>query len=233
VGLRLDVDLAFVPANGTLMVDARVSSPYVDEDAEISCVLHYLTVEGAGLPNKRYLVQPADGPAPFPNETQLTEAEGVSTLPEWASSRKWARSLEVPFEAPNGEGGWADQVSVHAGAWDANYVARKRWETAASLVRSERPGLNEENTGQMRADYWQAKDILREADPFSVLDPDPADDGQQSRLQKVLRTGRFEVRGQVYLDPKAPLQPEPRMPESGPDADDRLIAREEIRFEYP
>jgi hypothetical protein len=183
-------------------------------------------------PNKRYLVQPADRPAPFPSETQLKETENASSLPDWAEERCWARALEVPYDLSTGEQGWVDRVSLHVGVWDANYVNRKRWQTAHRVYAN---GIQDRRAGrEPGGNFQRAKAILRAADPFSVLDPDPADDGQQSRLQKVLRTGRFEVRGQVYLDPKAPLQPSPQIPEGDTE---RLLARMEIGgeegFTYP
>jgi hypothetical protein len=207
---------AYLPSYGTLMIDAGITNRRIPEPVAIQCAVHFVETE-EGL---RYCAKTKGEAVELPADRSLTAH---------ATDREWTLAEAEPVPGADRE---APQLGValipsSAGAPSGDGAAA----AGGDLARRDRTDREPPNRASARTEGPAAEPDATHVEGGS---PELREKllVEQSGFSEVLESGQFEVRGTVYFNPLSPFQPDPEIPESGPEADDRLIAREPIRFDY-
>ena len=210
-GLLLRPTLGYLPAYGTLMVDAEVTP---EEEGRVGvplqCAVHYVD-DGD---RTRYCVKPGR----HGQIERLALRDGMS-LPEQAEFDGWAGaksgtivSDEEEIEAP------ALPVYV-GGVWHPIAPDDEPGPDAVAADRIE-PSVDEAYRRQKaRLHRGQGQFAAEEA---AIID---GPDG----LEEIVETGEFRIAGTVYFESLRPFNPSPSIPNSG----DRLISIDDFDYTYP
>ena len=232
-GLQLDIAIGYLPVRGTLMVNANVEAPGMPP-APVRCAVHYLQT----ATSLRYCVCPSSTRLDLPRQHDVDLSNWVEEM-QWA----WARTDEL--ELSTGERVSASHLEIHIGQWPTRFDSREREETATYAermhVEKRMPiaaaiyeGLGSAMGQDMDANrrdkelmenYRRAKEVRRTVAPRSHL-------SGSRQLSRILEGGDFQITGAVFFDPLRSFCSRPRIPDSRRASDDRVIAREPIRFRY-
>ena len=234
VGLNLGITLGYLPAAGTLMVNAQVNTESM-LPVPVRCIVHFVS-DGNQI---RYRVLPEGEPL----DVSALGGSGDTDLTDLAERQHWAYAAPVEWNTPTGETADARQLILPIGG-------------DGSEVHVPPPGLMEreaerilDNTGDLAERYPRYRpgvDAFRRIEQQEETERTeterqrailPAPDG----LGAVLDSGAFTVTGTVAFSPVRPFDPSPSIPELGSDgslvfasgATRRLLSESEIDFEYP
>ena len=219
-GLALRIAPEYLPAYGTLMVDASVQTTGL-QAVPIRCAVHYVKAEGG----YRYCVK---------GEGALLESGEAQTLAEQAARERWARAETA------GRGPKRVLVVCVGSGWPVRQHSELEQLTAPASERELERRLGQMETWPERYKeryagqverlrvMEQQQERIREATEAGVDAGSVLGEAATPGLQSVLRGGRFRVTGYVYFKPLLPFNPTPTVPASLEQAKQDLVAFEQI-----